>query len=184
MKGRRFEFLLPLIAIISLVLVLGVVAARAGELPAGEPLETNGLQIMAVYLQPVVMEPGVAGEDAASSDIHLELDVRALPDNTNGFPEGAWVPYLEIAYALTKKGSDWTKSGALLPMVANDGPHYGSNIKLDGPGAYGIVFRIGPPSGSGFLRHTDKETGVGPWWPSFAYRGEFKFVGTGKKGGY
>lgn len=74
--------------------------------------------------------------------------------------------------------------GALHPMVASDGPHYGANVKLDGPGAYQLVFEIAPPSAHGFMRHVDKETGGAPWWKSFQYKGEFKFVGTGKKGGY
>jgi len=34
------------------------------------------------------------------------------------------------------------------------------------------------------MRHTDKETGVGPWWKPVDFHGDFKFVGTGKKGGY
>jgi len=158
--------------------------ALAGEQPAGVPVEKNGMQIMAVYLQPVEMEPMMAGQDPASTDIHLEADIHALKDNPNRFPQDAWIPYLEITYKLTKKGSAWSASGPLHPMVASDGPHYGANVKLDGPGAYDLVFEIAPPPGRVFMRHTDKETGVPPWWQPFAYRGEFKFIGTGKKGGY
>ena len=32
--------------------------------------------------------------------------------------------------------------------------------------------------------HYDKETGVGPWWKPFDYKGSFVFAGTGKKGNY
>lgn len=159
-------------------------AAPAGESPIGEPLEVHGIQLMGAYLQPVVMEPAVPGEEAATADIHMELDIHALADNANGFAEDAWIPYLTVAYTLARKGSRWTKSGVLVPMVANDGPHYGSNIKLDGPGAYGVTFTVSAPSANGFLRHTDKETGVAAWWQPIEHKAEFKFIGTGKKGGY
>jgi uncharacterized protein involved in high-affinity Fe2+ transport len=158
--------------------------AWAGESPAGQVLEKDGMQILGVFLQPVEMEPKMKGQDAAQTDIHLEADIHAVKDNKNGFPEDSWIPYLAITYELTKKGSDWKTSGDLMGMVANDGPHYGANVKLDGPGEYDVVFHISPPSKNGFMRHTDKETGVGPWWKPFDYQGSFKFVGTGKKGGY
>lgn len=158
--------------------------AFAGESPAGEPVEINGMKVAGVYLQPVEMEPAMAGQEAARTDIHLEADIHALKGNPNGFAGGEWVPYLAISYQLTKKGSAWKGTGTLLPMVASDGPHYGANVKLDGPGQYSLTFRISPPAGHGFMRHTDKETGVGGWWQPFDYQGEFKFVGTGKKGGY
>ena len=156
----------------------------AGENPAGEPVEINGMKVAGVYLQPVEMEPAMAGQEAAKTDIHLETDIHALKGNENGFAAGEWIPYLAISYQLTKKGSAWKSAGPLLPMIASDGPHYGANVKLDGPGQYALSFHISPPHGHVFMRHTDKETGVGPWWQPFDYQGEFKFVGTGKKGGY
>jgi len=173
-----------LLSILAALIFSAPPAARAGEHPAGVPEELNGVQVMAVYLQPVVMEPEMAGQEAAATDIHLEADIHALAKNINGFPMDAWIPYLAVTYKLGKKGSDWHAEGKLLPMVANDGPHYGANVKLDGPGAYTLVFAIAPPSAHGFMRHTDKETGVAPWWEPFEYKGEFNFIGTGKKGGY
>ena len=164
--------------------LLGAAAARANEHPAGEPLSIDGLQVMAVYLQPVEMEPAMPGQDPAKTDIHLEADIHAAKGNTNGFAEDAWIPYLTVAYTLTKQGSSWRAAGTLDPMVADDGPHYGANVKLDGPGAYKLLLQISPPSTHGFMRHIDKETGVGPWWTPFQYTGGFKFIGTGKKGGY
>ncbi|MGB8274479.1 MAG: iron transporter [Alphaproteobacteria bacterium] len=158
--------------------------AWAGEHPAGDPVDKNGMQVMAVYLQPVEMEPAMPDQDPAASDVHIEADIHALAKNPNGFPDDAWIPYLSIAYELRKGGSDWSSSGVLQPMVANDGPHYGANVRLDGPGAYSLTFRISPPTSKGFMRHTDKETGVAPWWAPFEYQGGFKFIGTGKKGGY
>ena len=158
--------------------------APAGEQPAGEPVDMHGLQIMAVYLQPVVLEPMMPGQEAARSDIRLEADIHATADNDNGFAEDDWIPGLKVTYTLTKKGSPWTATGTIHPMAASDGPHYGANLALDGPGAYDLLFHLEPPSATGFMRHTDKETGVGAWWPPFDYQGGFKFVGTGKKGTY
>ena len=70
-------------------------------------------------------------------------------------------------------------------MVANDGPHYGDNVKLAGPGKYRLTVSIAPPGeAQHFGRHVDKETGVGPWFKPFQVTQEFTFAGTGKKGAY
>ena len=70
-------------------------------------------------------------------------------------------------------------------MVANDGPHYGDNVKLLGPGKYQLTFTVLPPSGHASLgRHTDKETGVEPWFERCELQYEFVYAGIGKKGGY
>ena len=162
-------------------------SALAAEYPIGQPQDLNGLEVAAVYLQPVEMEPGGMMRAAKDSDIHLEADIHATADNTNSLPEGAWTPYLNIQYALQKKGSDTVIKGELMPMVANDGPHYGDNVKLEGPGKYQLTFVIGSPetaSGNHFGRHVDKETGVAPWFETFEVKYEFVYAGTGKKGGY
>jgi uncharacterized protein involved in high-affinity Fe2+ transport len=164
--------------------LIAAAPASAGEQPAGDPIERHGMEIAGIFLQAVKMEPAMAGQEAAGADIHLEADVVALPGNENGFAAGAWVPYLAIDYTLTRKGSDWQTSGTLIAMVASDGPHYGANVALDGPGEYHVRFDIAPPSANGFLRHYDKETGVGRWWEPFTYEGEFIFAGAGKKGAY
>ena len=36
-----------------------------------------------------------------------------------------------------------------MPMVANDGPHYGDNIKLMGPGKYHLKYTVYPPNSPG-----------------------------------
>jgi uncharacterized protein involved in high-affinity Fe2+ transport len=118
------------------------------------------------------------------ADIHLEAHIHALAGNPYGFREGDWFPYLNVRYMLTKKGSRWTTSGMLRPMMASDGPHYGGNVDLDGPGAYELVLTVAPPSPQDFMRHTDTETGAAVWWQPFEYRGGLKFIGTGKKGDY
>jgi hypothetical protein len=109
---------------------------------------------------------GAAGHDEKrrESDIHLEADIRAQSDNANGFADGAWIPYLGIGYEITKAGASQKITGTLMPMVASDGPHYGDNVKLAGPGKYTLKLSIAPPGASAhahFGRHTDKETGVG-----------------------
>jgi len=145
------------------------------------------MEVAAVFLQPIAMAPKGMMRPAQDSDIHLEADIHALARNPNGFPEGAWMPYLVIHYTLQKMGSAKKLSGDLMPMVANDGPHYGDNVKLDGPGKYTLTLRVAPPSASKtvhFGRHIDKETGVAPWFKTFTTHYEFVYAGTGKKGGY
>ena len=71
-----------------------------------------------------------------------------------------------------------------MAMVANDGPHYGKNIKLLGPGKYHLTFTTLPPAGEVFSRHIDKETGVPPFFKQCVTEYDFVYAGTGKKGGY
>ena len=166
--------------------ILGTTSAMATEYPIGAPQERAGMEIGAVYLQPVTMEPKGMMRPAAESDVHLEADIHALADNPNGFAEGDWMPYLVIRYQVTKQGGA-TFSGDLMPMVASDGPHYGDNVKLDGPGRYTVRFTISPPTAdahSHFGRHTDRLTGVGPWFEPFTVEYQMVYAGIGKKGGY
>jgi hypothetical protein len=161
--------------------------AMALETPIGKPQIKAGMEIAAVYLQPVAMEPPGMMKSAAQSDIHLEADIRAQADNANGFADGTWIPYLGIAYEITKAGGTQKITGEMMPMVASDGPHYGDNVKLAGPGKYTLKLSVAPPGASAhahFGRHTDKETGVGPWFKPFTVQYEFTYAGVGKKGGY
>jgi len=169
--------------IIAVLLLVVSVSLQAGEHPIGDPVEINGMEIAAVYLQPVVMEPMLTGM-MEPRDIHLEADIHAMKGNQNGFGAGEWIPYLGITYQISKDGSDWSTAGAFMPMVASDGPHYGANIKLEGPGKYRVRYRIVPPSYNGFYHHTDRETGVGEWWAPFDLEWDFIYAGAGKKGGY
>ncbi|GJD35549.1 iron transporter [Methylobacterium aerolatum] len=170
-------------------LSLGVSLAVAKEVPIGPHVNKNGLEVAAVYLQPIEMDPPDMMRPAAQSDIHLETDIRAAKDNRNGFAEGDFVPSLDVRFTLVKldgdKPTDQKVTGMLMPMVANDGPHYGDNVKLSGPGRYRITVTVAPPGkGSHFGRHVDKETGVGPWFEPFDVTQDFTFAGTGKKGSY
>jgi len=160
--------------------------AFAKETPIGEEKQASGMTIGAVYLQPIEMEPEGMMRPAADSDVHLEADVHAAKGNPNGFAEGDWMPYLVVTYELTKEGGQ-TQKGDLMPMVANDGPHYGDNVKLQGPGKYTMKLMIAPPTADShamFGRHVDKETGVGPWFTPFTVDYAFVYAGTGKKGAY
>jgi uncharacterized protein involved in high-affinity Fe2+ transport len=109
-----------------------------------------------------------------------------LGDNKQGFAEGTFVPYLVLRYEIRKAGSDEVLRGDLMPMVASDGPHYGDNVKLLGPGRYTIKVDVAPPDAahSHFGRHVDKETGVAAWFAPFRLDYDFTFAGTGKKGSY
>lgn len=156
----------------------------SAEYPIGDPQEGGGLEVAAVYLQPIVMEPEGMMTPAAESDIHLEADIHALAGNPNGLAEGEWAPYLQVGFKLSKQGSDWTSEGHMMPMVANDGPHYGDNVKMDGAGKYQLELTIAPPDGMAFGRHTDPETGVAAWFQPFTKTYDFVYAGTGKKGAY
>ncbi len=165
--------------------------ALAAEYPIGAPQQRHGMEIAGVYLQPVEME-SVMGHTmlpADKADVHLEADIRALGSNPNGFAEGEWVPYLLVRYEVCKQGGSCI-GGDFLPMVASDGPHYGDNVKLMGPGKYRVKFTILPPNdpsnpaGHHFHRHTDRLTGVRPWFKAFDVEWTFAYAGIGKRGGY
>ena len=181
--------LAPLLTVVAFLGALGVGAAAAKEVPIGPHVIRNGVEVGAVYLQPIEMDPPDMMRPAAQSDIHLEADIRAAKDNANGFAEGDWMPELQVRFEVTKLNgdapTDQTASGRMMPMVANDGPHYGDNVKLFGPGRYRLKLTVGPPGpGDHFGRHVDKETGVGPWFKPFELIQDFTFAGTGKKGSY
>lgn len=175
----RFSVALPL------AMLCATSVTMAKEYPVGKPQQCGGMEIAAVYLQPIEMDPPGVMRAAKDSDVHLEADITATEHNKNGLQEGSWVPYLEISYVLTKEGSSEQIKGVFHPMVANDGPHYGDNVKLLGPGKYRLTYTILPPSKeSHFGRHTDKETGVEPWFEKCETTYDFTFAGIGKKGGY
>ncbi|WP_371307902.1 iron transporter [Azospirillum sp. TSA2s] len=173
--------------VLASVLLMGTaLSASAKEYPVGKPQTQEGLDVAAVYLQPIEMEPAGMMRPAADSDVHLEADIKATKDNRNGFAKGDWVPDLVVEYTLTKDGAEVAK-GLFMPMVANDGPHYGDNVKMAGNGKYQLILKISPPSANQhvhFGRHVDKETGVAPWFKPFEAKYDFVYAGTGKKGGY
>ncbi len=173
---------LPLFSLLFGILLVSS-AASAKEVPLGPEQDKDGMTMGAVYLQPIEMEPEGLMTPAKDSDVHLEIDVKAAKDNKNGFAQGDWIPFLKVNYVLTKIDGGQTKKGSLMPMVANDGPHYGDNSKMFGPGKYKMSITVAPP-GADFGRHVDKETGVGPWFTPITTDWEFTYAGIGKKGAY
>jgi hypothetical protein len=172
---------------VAAVAFAAMASASAAEYPIGKQNIQNGIEVGAVYLQPITMEPEGMMRKASDSDIHLEADIHAVKNNPNGFAEGDWMPYLQVTYELTKVGTTQTIKGEMMGMVASDGPHYGDNVKLFGPGKYHLKLNIAPPMQTGhmaFGRHVDKETGVGPWFKPYTIEYDFPFAGIGKKGGY
>lgn len=171
---------------LAVLAALAATVANAKEIPIGKPVTEAGMNIAAVYLQPIEMEPEGMMRAAKELDVHMEADIKAAKANPNGFAEGDWIPYLVVNYELTREGGP-TQKGAFMPMVANDGPHYGDNVKLSGPGKYKLKLVIAPPSANThahFGRHVDKETGVGEWFKPITVEFEFPYAGTGKKGAY
>lgn len=158
--------------------------AIAAEVPIGDSQERNGMEVAAVYLQPIEMEPRGIDLAASLADIHLEADIHATKGNKNGFAEGEWIPYLSVAYKLTNLDTKKVKQGKFMPMVADDGAHYGANIAMEkdgfGPGNYELIFAIESPEKQGFGRHVDKETGVGKWFEPFTLKYNFKYTGSPK----
>lgn len=147
---------------------------QAEEVKIGDPVQRNGLEVGAVYLEAIEMVPTPPTSIGADT-IHLECDVTATENNQQGFSKGAWVPYLSCIYHIEKVGSDWERSGQMLPMVAQDGPHYANNIPMDGPGKYRLTYQLAPPSSQGFFRHADEKTGVADWWDPFSVQWTFEY---------
>lgn len=176
----RFKAVLP-----ALMLLLSALPAVALETPIGQPQSLYGMEIGAVYLQAIEMEPKGIMKARKDSDIHIECDIRAAENNPNGFASGEWIPNLTIHFTLIKLDTGQKIEGYMMPMVANDGPHYGDNVKMPGVGKYKVIYKIESPLKKGeFGRHTDRETGVRDWFKPFEVEWEFNYLGAGKKGGY
>ena len=155
------------------------------ETPIGLPQSLYGMEIAAVYLQAIEMEPKGIMKPRGESDIHLECDIKAAENTPSGFAAGEWIPNLTIHYTIIKLDTHQKIEGAMMPMAANDGPHYGDNVKMLGAGKYRVVYKVENPLKKGeFGRHTDRETGVRDWFKPFEIEWEFNFFGAGKKGGY
>ncbi|MEK7846669.1 MAG: iron transporter, partial [Nitrospinota bacterium] len=67
------------------IVILFYAQAMALETPIGLPQSLYGMEIAAVYLQAIEMEPKGIMKPRAESDIHLECDMRAAENNPNGF---------------------------------------------------------------------------------------------------
>jgi uncharacterized protein involved in high-affinity Fe2+ transport len=145
---------------------VAVVEETAGfeEFPIGDDIELGPLNVAGVYFQPVDMLPAGTSLPASQSDMHIEADISAL-ENDLGYGVGDFVPYLTVRYEVAKSDGSWKTDGAFMPMSASDGPHYGTNLKLNGAGTYKVRFIVQNPESLGYLLHVDQETGVpGRFW--------------------
>lgn len=154
--------------------------ASAAEFYIGEPVEQDDLQIVPNYLTGIEMDKMPPGMEKGADTIHLEADVHATKDEKHGFAEDAWIPYLTIRFTLTKDGSNFKKTGVLAPMTAGDGPHYANNVQMAGPGKYELTYEIQAPSSNGFIRHTDKATGVPDWFSPITAHWTFNYPSQAK----
>ena len=128
------------------------------EFPIWEDEEIGFLNVSGVYFQPVPMSNG--NENFEDYDLHFEADVAALP-NDLGYGAGDWVPYMKVDFELTGKSTGDVISGSFMPMNADDGPHYGANIKMPNADTYSVKLTFHSPEDSGYLVHLDDETGPG-----------------------
>ena len=165
----------------------------------GEPKIRKHMEFRALYMQSGVWEPTVPrGADISDTwlwwathgpftkpDIHLELLVTGVDGNPWGFSKGDFIPYLKIEYIIAKEDYEWYRKGWLMAMATNNGPHYGDDLPMDGPGKYYVLYRIYSPLTYGLVRHTDREMGVPEFWtePIKVYW-KFTYIGVGKKGNY
>ncbi|KAA8827618.1 MULTISPECIES: iron transporter [Bifidobacterium] len=136
------------------------------EIPIGDDQEVGPLNVAAVYFQPVDMYPEGQGLSAAEANLHLEADIHALKNNELGYAEGEFIPKLTVDYKIEDKNDpNNVQQGTFMEMNADDGPHYGANLKLDKDGEYKLTFTIHSPQENGWTLHVDPETGVkGRFW--------------------
>jgi uncharacterized protein involved in high-affinity Fe2+ transport len=166
----------PAVLATSSILVLTAPAFAIQEFYIGEPVVKEGMQIVPNYLTGVEMDRMPAGTGMTKDSVHLEADIHATNAEAHGFPEDAWIPYLEINFELTKDGDKaYKKTGLLFPMTAKDGPHYANGVDMAGPGTYHLTYIISPPTSHGFIRHVDKASGVPGWWKPITVHWTFDY---------
>ncbi|EPD53296.1 hypothetical protein HMPREF1210_01027 [Paenisporosarcina sp. HGH0030] len=146
---------------------------QAGEdIMIGQVIK-NGMEINAVYL-PHSVEVAPVERGGKEGNIHLEADIHAAKDNSFGFHEGEWIPYLTIGYKIHNLDTDEdVDQGQLYQMVAGD-PHYASNVLLPEPGNYELTFQISEPDLS---RHAED---VEKFYEPMTLKWEFKYDGAQK----
>ena len=152
---------------VSLMGFSGTASAEFQEFPIGDTIldKQNHFECALVDFQPIEMLPAGMTLSPDKADIHIETDIHATEGNDTGFGVGEWIPYLTVHYTFTKRGSGEKIEGVFMPMNADDGPHYGANVKMLGAGTYDCDFYIDSPIRQNYGVHVDKETGVkGRFW--------------------
>ena len=72
---------------------------------------------------------------------------------------------MTVKYKFTKKEDGSVIEGTFMPMSADDGAHYGANVKMNGAGTYVCEFEFHSPAENGYALHIDEDTGVkGRFW--------------------
>ena len=120
--------------------------------------EVAFMNVNAVWFQAVPMSNG--NENIEDYNMHFECDVSAL-ENDLGYGLGDWIPYLTVDYEIIASSGDTAAEGTFMPMSADDGPHYGANIKLPDADTYSVNLTFHSPEENGYLIHLDDETGPG-----------------------
>jgi len=144
----------------------------------GEAEEVEGISVTPIYFQSVDMEPKGVMPGSDESDIHLEADVKAIKGNKTGFGIEEFVPYITVKYEAKDSSGATVSEGAMMPMNASDGPHYGINIKMPKAGDYKLKFVLESPEKQGYVLHSDKVTGVeGRFWKKpIELEWDFKYI--------
>ena len=168
-KLKKLKSALAVCAVAASLFTLGGSASAAGftEYPIGDEIENeaNHFKVALVYFQPIEMLPAGMMLSPDKADMHIETDIHATEGNECGFGVGEWIPNLTVHYKFTKRETGESIEGVFMPMSADDGPHYGANVKMLGAGTYDCDFSIDSPARQNYLLHTDKETGVrGHFW--------------------
>lgn len=159
---------------LAMVLAFGAIA---GATEIGSAFVGNGMEIIPSYQTGIVLDHTPSAMGANAEDIYLRADVHATKQESHGFADHAFVPYLSISYVLTKDGTPtFKKAGLLYPTVSLDGPHYGAMTAFDGPGTYHLIYLISPPSSHGVLRQVDNKTLVPPWWNAMTANWTFSYT--------
>lgn len=134
----------------------------------------NGMEIKAVYM-PHEVKVAPVEHGGKEGNIHLEADIHATKDNSFGFSENSWIPYLTIKYKIHNLDTNKNvEEGQLYPMVAGD-PHYASNVLLPKPGNYELTYQISEPDLS---RHVED---VKEFYEPMTLKWEFKYDGSENK---
>ncbi len=133
------------------------------EIQIGDEQIVGPYKVAAVYFQPVDMIPAGKNPTKEESDMHLEADIHLTEDASKMYGFGgdeAWPAYLTVKYDVLDKDGKSVAAGSFMPMNADDGPHYGTNVKKDllKVGTYKLKLTIEAPTD--YLLHVDAETGV------------------------
>lgn len=127
----------------------------------------NGMEINAVYL-PMMIKVAPIERGGQNGNIHLEADIHATKENSFGFHEGEWIPYLTIKYEIRNLDTNEKVNGQLYQMVAGD-PHYASNVLIPKSGDYELTYEISPPD---LARHEEDVKG---FYEPMTLKWKFKF---------